>query len=69
MADKSTVGGGGIGFGGLLAIVFITLKLCKVITWSWWAVTCPLWIIPVLIVVGVLVYLTALAFVSVWRKN
>lgn len=34
----------GIGFCGLLAIVFITLKLCGVIAWSWWWVTCPLWI-------------------------
>jgi hypothetical protein len=33
----------GIGFLGLLAIVFITLKLCKVINWSWWLVTLPLW--------------------------
>ena len=35
---------GGIGFAGLLGIVFIVLKLCGVITWSWWWVTCPLWI-------------------------
>lgn len=34
---------GGIGFAGLLAIVFIVLKLCKVIDWSWWWVLCPLW--------------------------
>lgn len=33
----------GIGFGGLLTIVFITLKLCHVIDWSWWWVTCPIW--------------------------
>ena len=26
---------GGIGFCGLLTIVFIVLKLCKVINWSW----------------------------------
>lgn len=34
---------GGVGFGGLLALVFITLKLCSVIDWSWWWVLCPLW--------------------------
>lgn len=34
---------GGIGFLGLLAIVFITLKLTNVIAWSWWYVTAPLW--------------------------
>ena len=27
---------GGIGFWGLLQIVFITLKLLNVIEWSWW---------------------------------
>lgn len=30
-------------FLGLLAIVFITLKLCNVINWSWWWVTAPVW--------------------------
>ncbi|RKU69621.1 hypothetical protein DWW91_11555 [Parabacteroides sp. AF17-3] len=34
---------GGISFLGLLTIVFITLKLTKVIAWSWWWVLCPLW--------------------------
>lgn len=33
----------GVGFFGLLAIVFIVLKLTKVITWSWLWVLCPLW--------------------------
>lgn len=28
----------------LLALIFITLKLCDVIDWSWWWVTSPLWI-------------------------
>ena len=36
--------GGGIGLSGVLLIVFIVLKLCGVITWSWWWVLCPLWI-------------------------
>jgi len=26
-----------------LALIFITLKLCGVINWSWWWVTAPLW--------------------------
>lgn len=45
---------GGIGFTGLLAIVFITLKLCGVISWSWWWVLAPLWIPFILIVLIVL---------------
>jgi len=32
-----------IGFMSILFIVFLVLKLCKVITWSWWLVTLPLW--------------------------
>lgn len=28
---------------GLLFLVFLVLKLCKVINWSWWWVTAPLW--------------------------
>lgn len=28
----------------LLGIAFIILKLCNVITWSWWWVTAPFWI-------------------------
>jgi hypothetical protein len=35
--------GGGVGILGVLAIVFIVLKLVGVITWSWWLVTAPLW--------------------------
>lgn len=33
----------GIGFFGLLFLIFLTLKLCDVIDWSWWWVTAPLW--------------------------
>lgn len=31
------------GFGTLLFVVFLVLKLCNVIDWSWWWVTAPLW--------------------------
>jgi hypothetical protein len=48
---------GGIGFFGILGIVFIVLKLCKVIDWSWWWVTCPFWGPAALFIIGVLFYL------------
>lgn len=35
---------GGIGFPGLLTLLFIILKLTGVIAWSWWWVLSPLWI-------------------------
>lgn len=40
--NKSNQSSGGIGFVGLLAIVFIVLKLCGVINWAWWIVLLPL---------------------------
>lgn len=40
----------GVGFFGLLAIVFITLKLTGYITWSWLWVLAPLWIPFILII-------------------
>ena len=41
--NKGSAGGGGISFLGLLGIIFITLKLCGVIEWSWWLVLLPLY--------------------------
>lgn len=43
MSDSSS-SSSGIGFIGLLTILFIGLKLTGYITWSWWWVTAPLWI-------------------------
>ena len=43
MSDNSSSSSSGIGVAGLLGVVFVTLKLCGVITWSWWWVTCPFW--------------------------
>ena len=42
---------GGIGFFGVLTIVFIVLKLCGVISWSWIWVLSPLWITAIIIIV------------------
>ena len=69
MSDSKTTQSGGIGFCGLLAIVFITLKLvgvAPVATWSWLWVLSPLWI-PLAIVLGIaliafVVYLIVSAF-------
>lgn len=53
MNDTTTTSSGGISFAGLLTIVFITLKLCGVIAWSWLWVLSPLWISAAL-VIGIL---------------
>lgn len=50
---------GGVGFFGLLAIVFITLKLTGYIDWSWLWVLAPIWapFCLILIVAAILVAL------------
>lgn len=55
--NKRTGSNGGIGFTGLLTIVFIVLKLCGVIDWSWILVLSPIWIVIVLIIVIVFIAL------------
>jgi len=43
MSEKTTVSGG-TSISTILLVVFIVLKLLKVIDWSWWWVLSPLWI-------------------------
>jgi len=49
MSDSNSGLSSGIGFTGLLTIVFVTLKLLGKIDWSWWWVLSPLWIAAVLV--------------------
>ena len=58
MKNNEKTVNGGIGFVGLLTIVFITLKLCGVISWGWIWVLSPLWISA--IVMAILIVVLAL---------
>ena len=54
----------GVSAVGLLGVVFVTLKLCGVIGWSWWWVTCPFWgppavLVPPLAIGGIAVLVAA----------
>lgn len=55
--EKNNGSAGGVGFTGLLTIVFIALKLCGVINWSWVWVLSPIWIVAILITIFVLIYM------------
>jgi hypothetical protein len=44
----------GTSSGILLFLVFLILKLMNVIDWSWWWVTCPLWIGVALVLLFIL---------------
>lgn len=61
--NTETTQSGGIGFLGLLTIVFITLKLTGVIAWSWWWVLAPLWGGAALFAIGIL-FLFAVAVIA-----
>lgn len=58
--DKNNSTSSGIGFTGLLTIVFIVLKLCHVIEWSWLWVLAPLWISTILGLIIVIIYVIIL---------
>lgn len=55
MANSSSRSSGGIGFAGLLTLAFIVLKLCNVITWSWWWVLSPIWLTACIVVLILIV--------------
>jgi len=46
---------------GILGLIFVTLKLCGVINWSWWWVTAPFWAglaVVLLLLFGLLAFVT-----------
>lgn len=48
---------GGIGFVGILQIIFIVLKLCNLIHWSWIWVLSPIWIYSAMLIILIIVVL------------
>lgn len=44
-----------IGLPTILFLIFLVLKLCNVIDWSWWWVTAPLWITAAFVIAILLV--------------
>ena len=59
MANEKSTSTTGIGIGGIIFLIFLTLKLAgigQVATWSWWWVFSPFWI-PILI--GLIILIVA----------
>jgi len=57
MSNGSSSSSGGVGFCGLLTVLFVALKLMEKIAWSWWWVLSPIWIPAVIVLVILLVVL------------
>ena len=60
-SESSSVNTGGIGFPGLLTVLFIGLKLTGHVDWSWWWVLSPIWIS---LLIGITFMLIALVIVA-----
>ena len=64
MERRNNSAAGGISFSGLLQIVFIVLKLCNVIDWSWWYV-----LLPTIIPIGLAAMIVAVSFIIAVVKD
>ena len=60
MSKEVTVRGG-IGLPALLVVVFIILRLCNVINWSWWWILAPIWIPVAIFIICIIVMIIAAA--------
>jgi len=63
MSDSRQVSTGGIGFSGLLTVLFIGLKLGGIIHWSWF------WVLSPLIFSTILGILFLIVILIIWDLN
>lgn len=68
MSASSSSSSGGIGFTGLLTVLFVGLKLTNVIAWSWWWVLSPIWISFLLLIIMIIILSIAAIFIAVMEK-
>ena len=58
MNNNNNTSYAGLSFLDVLLVVFIALKIAKVISWSWWLVLLPLWIqIGLIIIIMIVIYI------------
>ena len=71
MSKSASVSTGSFPIFGILGLIFITLKLCHVIDWSWWWVLAPFWGVALLVIMilsFVVVILGLVAFQAVLQS-
>ena len=62
--NVSSSSSSGIGFSGLLTVLFVALKLTGYIDWSWWWVTAPLWIGFAIVILFLIIAVAATIFLG-----
>ena len=67
MSNNSSSSSSGIGFPGLLTVLFIGLKLTGYINWPWIWVLSPIWI-SVSIVFAIILIIAAIALIAEMNK-
>lgn len=65
--DNNTSRGSG-GFLGTLCLILITLKLTNCIDWSWWWVLSPIWAVPAILVVAIVLFLIFKAIEKIFGR-
>jgi hypothetical protein len=60
---------GGVGVFGLMGLIFVTLKLCGVINWSWWWVTVPFWGGLALCFAILIIALVGIGFYHIFKRR
>lgn len=67
---QQTTTSSGVGFVGLLTVLFIGLKLTGHISWSWWIVlTTPIWASVAVFLVGFILAAAFLFTAWLWQKS
>lgn len=59
---------GSLGIGTILFLIFMILKLCGVISWSWWWITAPIWI-PIAIIFAGVIFISTVAAIHKRQTN
>lgn len=52
-----------------LGLIFITLKLTGYISWSWWWVTAPFWVIPAVLLVALAFMAMIVGVITLHERN
>ena len=67
--SKDTSSSSGIGVLGLLGVVFVTLKLAGIISWSWWWVTAPFWTGFAIVFGGLAIFAIGWIANELWKER